>query len=394
MKKTYIIDTNVLIDDPKCIEILRNSEENQIYIPNVVIEELDRLKSKSQRLRPQLREVINELEKFYNEITIFGKEYNEKQNPDNTIICSIIQDPFLQENGILVTKDKLFRIKARSKGIQAQDYQNSKPFKSESELYTGFINPEKEDKVENCFFFKEGKLFQYQNDKDIIKDYEQTLWKVKPQSKWQNACMMLLQDQNIPLMSIQSQAGAGKSYLALAGALKAVLQDKTYNKIIIIKPNIELGNEMGFLPGGIDEKMGPYFRPIMRLLTKLHTIRQANRIFNQEGNTWSLNEDIIEMMPINFLRGWDIEDTFVICDEIQNMERLELRTVLSRMGKNVKCVCTGDVNQIDNKHCDKNNNGINWMIKKFKGEKEYAHIILGGNHSRGPIAKLVHKKGL
>jgi len=393
-KKIYIIDANVLIDSPKCIEVLRNGEENEIYIPHVVIEEIDRLKSKSIRLKPQIREVIDELEKHINDIHLFGKSYDANQNPDNIILCSIKSDPNLKDHGILVTKDKLFRVKAENAGIQVQDYNSSNPFKSESEKYIGFVDPFTEEYVENCFFYKEGKLFQYKEGEHIIKEYEQKLWKLKPYSKWQNACMMLLADDTIPLVSIQSHAGTGKTILSLAAALNSVLEKKVYSKILIIKPNIEIGNELGHLPGNINEKMDPYFRPIEKLLMKLHKIRQANRIFNQENDKWTLNENIIEMIPINFLRGWDIEDTFVVFDEIQNIERSELRTVLSRMGKNVKCVCTGDVNQLDNKHCDKNSNGLNWIIKKFKGEKEYAHIVLGGKYSRGPIADMVIRKNL
>ena len=394
MKKTYIIDTNVLIDSPKSIEVLRNGDENEIYIPHVVIEEIDKHKSKTMRLKPQIREVIDELDKHCDHIHFFGKPYTPNQNPDDIIICSIKNDPNLMENGILVSKDKLFRIKARNAGIKVQDYESSNPFKSESEKYTGFIEPFTEEYVENCFFYDEGKLFQYKNGEKLIKEYEQTLWKLKPLTKWQNACMMLLSDDTIPLVSIQSHAGTGKTMLSLAAALKAVLEKKTHSKILIIKPNIEIGNELGYLPGSIQDKMDPYFKPIMKLLTKLHTVRQANKIFNQDNDKWVLNEDIVEMIPINFLRGWDIEDTFVVFDEVQNIERIELRTVLSRMGKNVKCVCTGDVNQLDNKHCDKNSNGLNWIIKKFKGEKDYAHIVLGGNHSRGPIADMVIRRGL
>jgi len=394
MKKTYIIDTNVLIDSPKSIEVLRNGNENEIYIPHVVIEEIDKHKSKTMRLKPQIREVIDELEIHCDHIHFFGKPYTPNQNPDDIIICSIKNDPNLMENGILVSKDKLFKIKARNAGIKVQDYKSSNPFKTESEKYTGFVDPFTEEYVENCFFYNEGKLFQYKNGKKLIKEYDQTLWKLKPLTKWQNACMMLLSDDTIPLMSIQSHAGTGKTMLSLAAALTAVLEKKTHSKILIIKPNIEIGNELGYLPGSIQDKMDPYFKPIMKLLTKLHTVRQANKIFDQNNDKWSLNEDIIEMIPINFLRGCDIEDTFVVFDEVQNTERIELKTVLSRMGKNVKCVCTGDVNQLDNKHCDKNSNGLNWIIKKFKGEKEYAHIVLGGNHSRGPIADMVIRRGL
>jgi len=392
MRKSYILDTNVLIDDPNCIKTLINGDENKIFIPKVVLEEIDKHKSKTNRLKPQIKEVINNLIKYEQFITLFGYDYSEGENPDDIIIDSIKNDKHLSKEGILVSNDVLFKFKASKEGIITQEYKASIPFKSESELYTGFIDQYTEDKVENCFFYDEGKLYQYKNGKDIPMNYESVLWKLKPITKWQNACMMLLVDESIPLVSIQSGAGTGKSTLALAASLQLVLEKKMYKNIIVIKPNIEIGTEMGFLPGNVNDKMDPFFEPLVKLLIKLHKLRPANKLFNEDGR--SMNSDIIEMKPINFLRGADLEDCVVVVDEIQNITRAELRTVLSRMGRNVKCICTGDVGQIDNKFCNKDNNGLNWMIKKFKGEKDYAHIVLGGNHSRGPIADLVIKKGL
>lgn len=394
MQKNYIIDTNVMIDDPNSLEILINGNENNIFIPKVVIEELDIHKAKTLRLKPQIREIINNLFKFKDHIKIFGKDYNANENPDDTIIKSIIENDILHSDGIVVSNDSLFRFKAENQGLKTQVYKSSIPFKSESEKYTGFIDPYTEDRVENCFLYIDGKLHQHKNGEDIPMNFDTSLWKIKPISKWQNACMMLLQDETIPLVSIQSFSGAGKSFLALAAALQLVLEKKLYKKIYIIKPNIEIGTEMGFLPGSVNDKMDPFFRPIFKLLTKLHNIRTANKIFNLDSKPPTLNEDIIEFMPINFLRGWDMEDCVVIFDEVQNISRLELRTFLTRLGYNVKCICTGDVNQIDNKHCNHENNGMNWMIKKFKNEKNYAHIVLNGNYSRGPIAEMTIKKGL
>jgi len=204
--------------------------------------------------------------------------------------------------------------------------------------------------------------------------------------------MMLLDNNKINIVTIQGGPGYGKTYISIAAALKLVFQKKKHKRIIIIKPNIEIGQELGYLPGNIDEKMEPYFKPIVKLLNKLHKLRQANKLWHQDSNNF--NSKYIEMIPINFLRGVDIEDAVVIIDEVQNISRLELRTVLSRMGNNVKCICTGDIEQIDNKYLSKNNNGMNWMVKKFLDEPEYAHIVLKGKHSRGPIADLVIKKEL
>jgi len=389
MKKDYILDTNVLIDAPNCIEILINGNENNIHIPKIVIDEIDTHKSKTLRLKPQIREIINNLNKLKEHISLFGAIDNSI-GPDDNIIKDITNNE-LFKTGILVTNDRLLQFKADKAGIKWEDYKSSKPFKSESEIYTGFIDINTEEMVENCFFYDKGKLCHYKNCEVMTADYEASVWKVKPITKWQNACMMLLLDDSIPLVSIQSQAGAGKTFIALAAALQLVLEEKKYKRIYIVKPNIEIGTEMGFLPGGVGDKMDPFFRPVIRLLTKLHDIRPANRIFNPD---MSLNSNIIELMPINFLRGWDMEDCVVVIDETQNVARAELRTILTRMGNNVKCICTGDVQQIDNKYNNNFSNGINWLIKKFKGEKGYAHIVLGGTLSRGPIASMTIRKEL
>lgn len=138
------------------------------------------------------------------------------------------------------------------------------------------------------------------------------------------------------------------------------------------------------------DKIWPYFVPVHELLLKLHDIRKANRLF-KDGDVNVLNERKIEFTPINFMRGRNIENCFCIIEEFQNFSRLEGKVLLSRMGENVRCVCTGDVRQIDSIHLSEENNGLNWVVKLCKGQKNYAHITLKGSKSRGPIADLVRK---
>lgn len=391
MRKKYVLDSNVLIDDPNSIEILINGNENMIHIPRIVLEEIDRHKSKTPRLKPQIREIVKNLFKFSEYIKVFGYEDDGVSNPDNIIIKSIRDEAELSDC-ILISNDELLKFKAGKEGILTQKYESASPFKNESESdkYSGFIDPYKDEKIENCFFYEDGKMYQWQDKKSNLMNYDTSIWKLKPLTKWQNACMMLLLDNTIPLVTIHSSAGTGKTTLAVAAALHLVLQEKSYKKIIVIKPNIEIGTELGFLPGTVADKMEPYFEPIAKIIQKLHKTRPA-KIF---ADNHTLDPEVIEMKPLNYLRGMDLEDCVVIVDEIQNITRIEARTVLSRMGKNVKCICTGDTEQIDNKFCDRNNNAMNWIIKKFKGERDYAHIVLGGSFSRGPIADMVKRKEL
>ena len=128
---------------------------------------------------------------------------------------------------------------------------------------------------------------------------------------------------------------------------------------------------------------------------KSRDLRNVNRIWEDStDNHLDLNTKVVEMLPINFLRGMNVENAIVLIDEVQNLSRDELRTVLSRMGENVKVICTGDVRQIDNIHLNQDNNGLNWMVRLFKGQNNYGHIVLGGNRSRGPIADMVRETKL
>jgi PhoH-like ATPase len=130
-------------------------------------------------------------------------------------------------------------------------------------------------------------------------------------------------------------------------------------------------------------------------MEKLHELRPANRLWEEPtANNLVLQRRSVEMLPINFLRGMNIDNAIVLIDEVQNLGRDELRTILSRMGENVKVICTGDVRQIDNIHLNQDNNGLNWMVRLFRGQNNYGHVVLGGNKSRGPIADLVRESGL
>ena len=393
-KKNYVLDTNVLLDNENCIEILRNGDENNIYIPATVIEELDKLKT-NKRKRHQVTRAINVLQEYEEHITILHNGVKH-ESPDNYILKEIQANMDKVDDPIFVTNDNLLRFKAQKNGIASEEFRDSNPFTSESQRYTGFVDMEGGDElVRNCFYWKEGKLHfnNLYNEESLVHDQE--VWKVSPRTQYQKAAMSMITNTEIDLVTIQSEAGMGKTFIALASMFDQVFEKKTYKTIFIFKANIEIGNELGFLPGDINDKMYPYFRPIQNLMEKLHDIRAANRAWEDvQGSKSELNRKVVEMLPINFLRGMNIDDAIVLIDEVQNLGRDELRTVLSRMGENVKVICTGDVRQIDNIHLNQDNNGLNWMVRLFKGQKNYGHVVLGGNRSRGPIADLVRDSQL
>ena len=297
---------------------------------------------------------------------------------------------------IFVSNDKLLRFKATKQEIASEEFRYSNPFQSESQKYTGFVDVESGDEYEkNCFYWKDGRLYFNDQYGHEVKVEDKEVWKVAPRTQYQKAAIELITNESIDLVTIQSEAGFGKTFIALASMFDQVFEKKNFKKIYVFKANIEIGNELGFLPGDVDEKMYPYFRPVQDLMEKLHDLRPANRAWDDSQATkLELNRKFVEMLPINFLRGMNIDDAIVLIDEVQNLSRDELRTVLSRMGENVKVICTGVVRQIDNIHLNQENNGLNWMVRLFRGQPNYGHIVLGGNKSRGPIADLVRESGL
>jgi len=186
---------------------------------------------------------------------------------------------------------------------------------------------------------------------------------VEPRNHYQNCLLHLLGNDNIDLVTVQSAAGKGKTFLSLAMAFMKVFQKNTsennYEKIYIIKSNYEIGNDLGYLPGTVEEKMYPYFKPVQELIGKLNRNRQIPHKYLDEKNIYGMSKEFVEFLPINYLRGMNLENCIIICEEMQNLSRSDARSLLSRMGENVKCICTGDIAQIDNPYLTKSNNAMN-----------------------------------
>jgi PhoH-like ATPase len=397
MKKIFVVDTNVLIDNPDAVKILRNGVENKetniIWIPRTVIEELDKLKRKD-NVKHIVKKVIDNLNEYPDYYTILNKQrtsWNVEGNPDNVILAEICAED--TREAILVTNDRLLQLKARNLGIEVQEFRESIPFESESELYTGFVDKSLEYKIPNSFYFNDTNYLVYNSnlgEKEIR--YENKIWNTSPKHYTQNCAMELLLDETVDLVSIQSSAGKGKTHLAVAAALRAVLEKKTHRKIYVFKTVEEIGPSIGFLPGTMNEKLEPYIKYIKSMFFKLHDKRKGNnKVFLNESE---LNPEFIEILPLTFIRGMNIDNSFVIVDEAQNISKLQMRALLTRMGENVKCVILGDTNQVDNLNLNQQNNGLNWVVKLFTGERKYGHIVLGGDKSRGPICDMVLRNGL
>jgi PhoH-like ATPase len=394
-RKHYFIDTNVLLDDPSALFKLRNGNENLVFIPHHVLLELNKFK-KDPRLGHIVAKVIQHLSENLDDFTIL------KSNGIAKSFANLVDDYILDEiqksrveEPILVTNDKILQLQAGLRGIRSENYKESTPFKSEAEYFTGFVD-RREEALPNCFLWNEkGKPVFFAEDGEKVIDYQHRIWNVVPRNVYQNLALELMTNPDIHLVSIQSDAGYGKSFLALAAALYLVLERKAHDKIYVIKPMVEIGQKLGYLPGRVDEKLEPYIRYISDLVFKLHRSRQATRIFfNPDDVPPKYNPKRFELLPLTYIRGMNIENAVVIVDELQNMSRAECRALLSRMGERVKCICLGDIHQVDHPYLNRENNGMNWVVNKFRGSRIYAHLVLKGEKSRGPITDLVIKSGL
>jgi PhoH-like ATPase len=394
--KNFVLDTNVLIENPKCIAGLRNGNENVIHIPYTVLTELDTLKRDGRIGHVVAQAVTSILDDP--KINIFqpnGHDFPPDMAADDRILREIGHQSGLPEP-ILVTNDRILQIKARVFGIPSEGYRDSVPFQSESQIYTGFVE-DGEEAVPNSFRWENGTPVFNGPDGPRPIGYNHEIWGTRPRTVYQNLALELLLAPSIDLVSIQSEAGYGKTFLALAAALYLTLErkDNPYKRIYLVKPIVEIGAKMGFLPGDVEEKMGPYVRYITDLLLKLHEIRPANHIFQDpQADTLKLNPKRFIIQPIAYIRGMNMENCIVIVDEMQNLSRGETRALLTRMGENVKCFCLGDTRQVDNPYLNESNNGLNWVVKKLKGYRNYAHMVLKGEKSRGPITDIVLKSKL
>lgn len=388
MNKKYTLDTCSLMEREDCVEILRNGEENQINIPMTVINELDGL-VKDNHKRPKATKVVENLLKNKDWLNFTG-DIDKIVNNDDRILKSV------QNGDTLVTNDLVLQLKSYICGVEVEEFKQSLPFNSESELYSGFIDWYKsEEYINNCFYFKEGKLFYWNGTKERCIDYEHDVWKINPRDVYQSAAFELLTNRNVHLTTLQAKAGTGKSLCSLASALYMTFEKKLYRKVVVVKPGTETSETQGYLPGNIQEKYGPHWKPLYHLLLKLHDLRPCNKMWLDPDNPLpEPNPRFLEFLPLNYLRGDNIEHSYVVISEAQNIPRDEMRTLLTRMGENCKVIVEGDTSQVDHPRCNNENNGLNWIVKLCKGRKNYGHLKLNSKKTRGPICDMITEVGL
>jgi len=426
MRKIFVLDTNVLIHDPYCI---RNFRGNDVVLPIFVLEEIDKLK-RNQNSAIQARMVSRVLDKIRkqgqmakgvlleNDILFrveikndFSKlpEAFRKDVVDNYILAatlSIIEDN-PDRRIIVVTKDINMRIKADALDIEVQDYITDKV--DYSELYDGFyvteISGEQAGRYDkygsisleelnlggmiplvNSFFKLNvgNKTFtgRYENGK--IRKFllgDSSVWGLRARNDEQRFAMDLLLDDNIKVVTLVGGAGTGKTLLAVATGLEQVVERRKYKKLLIARPIVPMGKDLGYLPGDEKEKLRPWMQPIFDNIDFLCESRDERAGEKVVETLESMG--ILKIEPLTYIRGRSIPRGYIIIDEAQNLTPLEIKTIITRVGEDTKIVFTGDPQQIDNPYLDASTNGLTYLADRLKGQDIVGHITLQkGERSR------------
>jgi PhoH-like ATPase len=421
--KNYILDTNVLLHDPHS---LLNFDENSVLIPIEVIEEMDRFKRESNELGQNARSVSRMLDKFRADghlsegvalpnggqlKIVFNKNGVEKNghsavlavdSVDNRIlmIAAGIQKAQPKNSTILVSKDINLRIKADAIGLQAEDYESDHV--SITDLYTGMrdlsVSTEKmtEFRVKGELHLEEGKKFfpnEYctltdeANPKKAaltkvdasgtklipIAECRDGVWGIKPRNREQHFALDAVLDDRVKLVTLMGKAGTGKTLLAMAAGLKRVVNDREFRRLIVARPTISMGKELGFLPGSLEEKLAPWMQPIHDALEMLSDLNMGSE-HRRSGDLMRSGSIVVE--ALSYIRGRSIANQFMIIDEAQNLTPLEAKTIITRAGSGTKIVFTGDPYQIDNPYVDSSSNGFNYVVSRFREQAIAAHIEL------------------
>lgn len=411
MVKNYVLDTNVLVHDPQAIY---SFEDNNIVLPLPVLEELDKLKRRSDSVGRSAREVIRELDKLRTtgdlskgirlpnggSICVMTITDGRREAPeflfekylDNWILAYVLRlGRTSSVPTILVSKDISLRVKASALGIIAQDYLTDRS--DLASLPSGYDEVTEQiqegqtvDLRENAYIRAANGYFKVRNKiaKRLSIDQSSVVWGISPLNEQQLFAMDALLDDEVNLVTLVGIAGTGKTLIALACALEKTMKEKKYKRIIVTRALIPMGKDVGYLPGSLEEKLGPWMQPVMDNLEFLFDCVQMNlKEF--------LKKEVMELSALSFIRGRSIPDQYIIVDEAQNLSPHEVKTILTRAGKNTKIVLLGDPYQIDTPYLDKDSNGLVYAASKMIGNPLVAHVTLTKGE-RSKLATLAAEK--
>tara|TARA_Y100000310_G_C20690573_1_gene821930 strand:- start:1577 stop:2896 length:1320 start_codon:yes stop_codon:yes gene_type:complete len=435
-KKTYVLDTNVYLTDGSSIF---RFGKNDILIPFKILEEIDKHKKRQDAVGRNARLIIRTLDDIRSkgslkkgariakgkglafarpqDVSLLPDEFDRK-DADNIIISSALAEK--KENPkkkvIVVTRDINMRIKCDALGIISEDYEVEQVLNENQALYSGFMKYLVDEQVVDQFYNGEDiyvsedevkinphqfvMLISSANDKKTalakftnyatplrkVNKYK-SVWGVKPRNKEQSFAMDLLMDPSISVISLVGKAGSGKTLCAIAAGLEQALEaekshEPPYKRLIVSRPIQPMGKDLGYLPGTLEEKMDPWLSPIWDNLEFLMGDKKTLDMY--------INDGIIEIEALTYIRGRSIANAYIIIDEAQQLTQHEIKTILTRVGEDTKIIFTGDVEQIDNVYVDEFSNGLTYVVEKFKWYDLSGHVKMEKGE-RSKVATLAAK---
>lgn len=436
MEKTFVLDTNVLLFDATSIFKFGN---HKIFIPLIVIEELDRFKkdqNENGRNARYFARLVDELRShgplsqgvtldnggklFIGPTPAYkGQDIGgiDLKINDNMILISALVLRDLGEKVTLITKDINLRLKADAIGVDSEDYGTSDI--ELNELYSGQrvveLAHDKLNEFESNRFLPVNEidfpgihpneyvimhppsvpqkklLGRYSKKKGGIIPlirFREGVWGIHPKNIEQQFALDALLNNEVNLVSLVGKAGTGKTLLAIAAGLEVAIGKQEYSRVLVSRPVMPMGRDLGFLPGDVNEKLGPWMQPIFDNIDFLF----GNQRAKNETTTWDelINQGLIHVEPLTYIRGRSLPAQYMIVDEAQNLTPHEVKTIITRAGEGTKIVLTGDCEQIDNPYLDSVNNGLAYCVDRLKTEEIVAHTILKVGE-RSPLSEIATK---
>ncbi|HVK64361.1 MAG TPA: PhoH family protein [Polyangium sp.] len=436
MRKNYVLDANVLLHDPHAIF---KFEDNDLIIPIYAIEEIDQFKREGSERGRNARTIARLLDGLRSSagalsvgvplerggslrIAIPERRPNalvglDSKSQDLAIlhVAIDVRDKDKSKPTIFVTMDTNLRIRADALGMTSETYESQSAPDTENELSVLEVEVPGTDVdlfFQNGFVAAPHPSALYPNVGVLLRDaasvthtalgrYDAAkgqvvalrtprdgVMGVRPRNKEQAYALDLLLDDTIRLVTLIGKAGTGKTLLALAAGLKRTVEDGIYSRMLVSRPVMPLGRDIGFLPGDVDEKLNPWMQPIFDNLEFLFTSGAA-RGKNADGRGFVqlLESGIVQVEPLTYIRGRSLPHQYLIVDEAQNLTPHEVKTIITRAGEGTKVILTGDPQQIDNPYVDHASNGLSVVADRFKQEQIAGHVVLAKGE-RSELAEL------
>lgn len=421
MQRTFVVDTNVLLHDPQALFHFPGAT---VVVPIYVIEELDRFKKEHSQRGRNAREICRQLDQLRQTGALqkgvpLGKDsvlrVELTEEPDRREDPKILTDHLIMgvalrlqkeepENSVIfVTKDTNLRVRADAMGLESINYEEPSAIENtpydeapevvvtkeqlnechqQGQVYLRDLDTPVKPYANEYVFLRNGSktnhtsLTRYSAEEDALQPIirlRQSLWGIRPRNREQHYALDALLDEKIQFVTLVGKAGTGKTLLALAAGLHCTVDEEMFHKLLVARPIFPLGRDVGYLPGSLEDKLNPWMQPIFDNLDCLIGSRGKKNANSVES---LVNQGVIQVEALTFIRGRSIPQQFMIVDEAQNLTPHEIKTILTRAGEGTKIVLTGDPHQIDNPYLDAESNGLSYAVRRFRGEAISAHVTL------------------